>query len=185
MKRIKIRSSLTDRVGALVDQFIVSGNFWGFVLEIDADYRRFMHKIEEEEADATTFLSTVLRQRKLEEDQMMQVLHLGFIFYCNFCVVVINVCSIVYLQDWFTASALENPLISGIDQVTKAYSSEEGNSSGSSVSQAMLQSALVEDLVALSPNKTKDEVFPPNFPPKVIRQAMAKGFSLDDIVAVM
>ncbi|KAE9355570.1 hypothetical protein PR003_g2771 [Phytophthora rubi] len=118
-----------------------------------------MHKIEEEEADATTFLSTVLRQRKLEEDQMM--------------------------QDWFTASALENPLISGIDQVTKAYSSEEGNSTGSSVSQAMLQSALVEDLVALSPNKRKNEVFPPDFPPKVIRQAMAKGFSLDDIVAVM
>ncbi|KAE9337430.1 hypothetical protein PF008_g12542 [Phytophthora fragariae] len=159
LKRIKIRSSLTDRVGALVDEFIVSGNFWGFILEIDADYRRFMHKIEEEEADATTFLSTVLRQRKLEEDQMM--------------------------QDWFTASALENPLISGIDQVTKAYSSEEGNSTGSSVSQAMLQSALVEDLVALSPNKRKNEVFPPDFPPKVIRQAMAKGFSLDDIVAVM
>ncbi|KAE9219220.1 hypothetical protein PF002_g16256 [Phytophthora fragariae] len=159
LKRIKIRSSLTDRVGALVDEFIVSGNFWGFILEIDADYRRFMHKIEEEEADATTFLSTVLRQRKLEEDQMM--------------------------QNWFTASALENPLISGIDQVTKAYSSEEENSTGSSVSQAMLQSALVEDLVALSPNKRKNEVFPPDFPPKVIRQAMAKGFSLDDIVAVM
>ncbi|KAG6597762.1 putative haustorium-specific membrane protein [Phytophthora cinnamomi] len=159
LKRFKIRSSLTERVGALVDQFIVSGNFWGFILEIDADYRRFMHKIEEEEADATTFLSTVLRQRKLDEDQMM--------------------------QDWFTASALENPLVSGIDQVTKAYSSDEGNSSGSSVSQAMLQSALVEDLVALSPNKRKGDLLPPDFPPKVIRQAMAKGFSLSDTIAVM
>ncbi|KAJ8566812.1 hypothetical protein ON010_g6310 [Phytophthora cinnamomi] len=118
-----------------------------------------MHKIEEEEADATTFLSTVLRQRKLDEDQMM--------------------------QDWFTASALENPLVSGIDQVTKAYSSDEGNSSGSSVSQAMLQSALVEDLVALSPNKRKGDLLPPDFPPKVIRQAMAKGFSLSDTIAVM
>lgn len=36
-----------------------------------------MHKIDEEEADATTFMSTVLRQRKLDEDQMMQVLSLG------------------------------------------------------------------------------------------------------------
>ncbi|KAF1775627.1 hypothetical protein GQ600_11141 [Phytophthora cactorum] len=44
--------------------------------------------------------------------------------------------------------------------------SEEGNSSGTSVSQAMLQSPLVEDLVALSPNKTKTDIFPPNFPPK-------------------
>lgn len=79
LKRIKIKKSLTDRVGALVDQFIVSGDFWGFVLEIDADYRRFMHKIKEEEADATTFMSTVLRQRKLDEDQMMQVILLTFI----------------------------------------------------------------------------------------------------------
>lgn len=75
--------------------------------------------------------------------------------------------------------------MSGIDQVTKTYSSGEGNSSGNSVSQAMLQSALVEDLVVLSPNKRKNEAFPPDFPPKVIRQAMAKGFSLDEVIAVM
>ncbi|GMF54903.1 unnamed protein product [Phytophthora fragariaefolia] len=49
----------------------------------------------------------------------------------------------------------------------------------------MLHSALVGDLVSLSPNKRKDDMFPADFPPKVIRQAMAKGFSLDDIVAVM
>ncbi|KAG3175409.1 hypothetical protein PC128_g17745 [Phytophthora cactorum] len=158
LKRIKIRSSLTDRVGALVDKFIVSGDFWGFILEIDADYRRFIHKIAEEEQDAATFMSTVIRQRKLDEDHMM--------------------------QDWFTASALQNPLVSGIDQVTKMYS-EECNSSGTSVSQAMLQSPLVEDLVALSPNKTKTDIFPPNFPPKVIRQAMAKGFALNEVIAVM
>jgi hypothetical protein len=81
---------------------------------------------------------------------------------------------------------LQNPLVNGIDQVSKTYSSEEeGNSSGSSVAQAMLHSALVEDLVALSPNKRKDEVFPADFPPKVIRQAMAKGFALDEVIAVM
>ncbi|POM75930.1 Hypothetical protein PHPALM_6899 [Phytophthora palmivora] len=74
LKRIKIRRSLTARVGDLVDQFIVSGDFWGFVLEIDADYRRFKHKLEEEDTDAATFMSTVLRQRKLDEDQMMQVM---------------------------------------------------------------------------------------------------------------
>ncbi|KAL4087353.1 hypothetical protein PRIC1_013246 [Phytophthora ramorum] len=159
MKRIKIRSSLTDRVAALVDRFIISGNFWGFVLEVDADYRRFMHKIKEEETDASTFMSTVLRQRKLDEDQMM--------------------------QDWFTASTLQNPLVNGIDQVTKTYSSEQGNSNGSSVSQAMLQSGFVGDLIALSPNKRKDEVFPADFPPNVIRHAMAKGFSVDEVIAVM
>ncbi|KAG3098942.1 hypothetical protein PI125_g15208 [Phytophthora idaei] len=158
LKRIKIRSSLTDRVGALVDKFIVSGDFWGFILEIDADYRRFIHKIAEEEQDAATFMSTVIRQRNLDEDHMM--------------------------QDWFTASALQNPLVSGIDQVTKTYS-EEGNSSGTSVSQAMLRSPLVEDLVALSPNKKKTDIFPPDFPPKLIRQAMAKGFALNEVIAVM
>ncbi|POM75929.1 LOW QUALITY PROTEIN: Hypothetical protein PHPALM_6898 [Phytophthora palmivora] len=49
----------------------------------------------------------------------------------------------------------------------------------------MLQSALVEDLVALSPNKSKDDLFPADFPSIVIRQAMAKGFSLDEVIAVM
>ncbi|ETK88044.1 hypothetical protein F441_07792 [Phytophthora nicotianae CJ01A1] len=159
LKRIKIRRSLTDRVGALVDKFIVSGDFWGFILEIDADYRRFMHKIAEEEEDAATFLSNVIRQRKHDEDQMM--------------------------QDWFTASALQNPLVSGIDQVKKTYTNEEGISSGSSVSQAMLQSPLVEDLMALSPNKKKDDIFPPDFPPKIIRQAMAKGFAVNEVIAVI
>ncbi|ETN10071.1 hypothetical protein PPTG_10805 [Phytophthora nicotianae INRA-310] len=159
LKRIKIRRSLTDRVGALVDKFIVSGDFWGFILEIDADYRRFMHKIAEEEEDAATFLSNVIRQRKHDEDQMM--------------------------QDWFTASALQNPLVSGIDQVKKTYTHEEGISSGSSVSQAMLQSPLVEDLMALSPNKKKDDIFPPDFPPKIIRQAMAKGFAVSEVIAVI
>ncbi|KUF88995.1 hypothetical protein AM587_10002163 [Phytophthora nicotianae] len=159
LKRIKIRRSLTDRVGALVDKFIVSGDFWGFILEIDADYRRFMHKIAEEEEDAATFLSNVIRQRKHDEDQMM--------------------------QDWFTASALQNPLVSGIDQVKKTYTNEEDISSGSSVSQAMLQSPLVEDLMALSPNKKKDDIFPPDFPPKIIRQAMAKGFAVSEVIAVM
>ncbi|OWZ23655.1 hypothetical protein PHMEG_0001427 [Phytophthora megakarya] len=159
LKRIKMRRSLTDRVGALVDQFIVSGDLWKFILEIDADYRRFMHKIEEEEADASTFITTVLRQRKHDESKMM--------------------------QEWFTASALQNPLINGMDEVNKMYSNEEGNSIRSSVSQAMLQSAFVEDLVALSPNKRKDDLFPADFPPKVIRQALAKGFSLDEVIAVM
>ncbi|GMF29690.1 unnamed protein product [Phytophthora lilii] len=143
----------------LVDRFVTSGDFWGFVLEVDADYRRFMRKIAEEEEDAHTFMTTVLRQRKIDEDQMM--------------------------QEWFTASAMQHPIINSVGQVNKAYSSDECNSSGSSVSQAILQSALVEDLVALSPNKKKDEVLHPEFPPNVIRQAMTKGFLLDDVIAVM
>lgn len=56
-----------------MDQFLVSGNFWGFVLEIDADYRRFDHERRVEEENALTFVSTLLKQRKLEGDQMMQV----------------------------------------------------------------------------------------------------------------
>ncbi|KAG1710990.1 hypothetical protein DVH05_013710 [Phytophthora capsici] len=159
LKRIKIRNSLTDRVGKLVDQFIVAGDFWGFVLAIDADYRRFSHQIAQEEADATTFMSTVLHRRKLDEERMM--------------------------QDWFTASALDNPLVAGIEQVTTTYSTEERHSSENSVSQAMLHSALVEDLVALSPNKNRDDLFPAEFPASVIRHAMAKGFVLDEVVAVM
>ncbi|KAI9989557.1 hypothetical protein PInf_019842 [Phytophthora infestans] len=153
-KRIKTRSSLSARVGTLVDKFIVSGDFWGFILEIDADYRRFMHKITEEEEDAATFMSTVMRQRKLDDDQM--------------------------IQDWFSASALQHPLVSGIDQLTKTYIS-----SGSSVPHAILQSPLVEDLVALSPKKKKDDIFPSDFPPKIIRQAIAKGFALNEVIAVM
>lgn len=44
---------------------------------------------------------------------------------------------------------------------------------------------MAEDLVALSPNKLRSEVFPDEMPAQVVRQAMADGFDLDDIVAVM
>ncbi|RLN10642.1 hypothetical protein BBJ28_00005211 [Nothophytophthora sp. Chile5] len=164
LKRTKMRNSLTDRVRALVDQFIVSGNFWGFVLEIDADYRRFAHKLAEEERDATTFTTKVLQQRKIEEDLMM--------------------------QEWFTASALQNPLIKGVDRVTKTYKGATditpcGNPTDGSLSQAILQSSVAEDLVALSPNKRKEEVFPVDLPPTIIRHALAKGFGLNDVVAVI
>lgn len=73
LKRIRLLNTLSSRVRELVDQFLVSGNFWGFVMEIDADYRRFEHEKRVEEEHALTFVSTLLRQRKLEEDQMMQV----------------------------------------------------------------------------------------------------------------
>lgn len=73
LKRIRFLKTLSSRVRELVDQFLVSGNFWGFVLEIDADYRRFEHEKQVEEENALTFVSTFLKQRKLEEDQMMQV----------------------------------------------------------------------------------------------------------------
>lgn len=73
LKRIRFLKTLSGRVRKLVDQFLVSGNFWGFVLEIDADYRRFEQEKRVEEENALTFVSTLLKQRKLEEDQMMQV----------------------------------------------------------------------------------------------------------------
>lgn len=73
LKRIRLLETLSHRVRALVDEYLCHGNFWGFVLQVDADYRRFEHTQREEEEHALTFVSTLLKQRKLEEDQRMQV----------------------------------------------------------------------------------------------------------------
>lgn len=101
-----------------------------------------------------------------------------------------------------TVSALESPIIRQCGQLADAYSSGSskltissygsatpdssfGSSLGSSLSSELINSPMAEDLVALSPNKLRSEVFPDEMPPHVIRQAMAVGFGLDDIVAVM
>jgi hypothetical protein len=73
IKRHRCLQSLTARVHELVTSFLATGNFWGFIVEIDADYRRFLAKIAEESTDAATFASTVLKKRQLDEDQALQV----------------------------------------------------------------------------------------------------------------
>uniref|UniRef100_K3WGE0 Uncharacterized protein n=1 Tax=Globisporangium ultimum (strain ATCC 200006 / CBS 805.95 / DAOM BR144) TaxID=431595 RepID=K3WGE0_GLOUD len=162
-KRIRLLNTLSPPVRVLVDHFLVSGNFWGFVLEIDTAYRRFEHDKRVEDEDALTFVSTLLRQRKREEDQMMQ-----------------------------------SPIVHGAHQTQSAYLSASpasssslstdslaASSTDSSLSQTLLESPMAADLIALSPNKRKTDVFPTDLPPKVIRHAMAQGFALDEIIAVL
>lgn len=98
IKRHRCLQSLMARVHELVTSFIVTGNFWGFIIEIDADYRRFMAKIAEESTDAATFASTVLMKRQHDENQALQVCcvlpitkissrrrihNAGFVWYCR------------------------------------------------------------------------------------------------------
>ncbi|KAF1334898.1 hypothetical protein FI667_g1746, partial [Globisporangium splendens] len=168
-KRIRLLNALSPQVRTLVDYFFVPGNFWGFVLEIDAAYRRFEHDKRVEDEDALTFVSTLLRQRKREEDQMM--------------------------QEWFAASAMQSPIVHGAHQAQSTYLSASpasspteslaASSADSSLSQALLESPMATDLIALSPNKRKAEVFPTDLPPKVIRHAMAQGFAFGEIIATM
>lgn len=73
LRRLRCLQSLSNRVHELVTRYIISGNFWGFILEIDADYRQLAARISEENSDALTFTETILKQRKLEEDRALQV----------------------------------------------------------------------------------------------------------------
>lgn len=199
LKRIHLLKTLSTRVRELVDSFLVSGNFWGFVLEVDADYRRFEHEKRVEEDDALTFVSTLLKQRKREEDQMMQVLSTMCLLVGESARSCAHCSYAIMMKDWFTASAMQSPIVHGARQAHSTYTESPNLSSlstpsasasppstdSSSWPQALLESPVAADLIALSPNKQKSDVFPTDLPPKVIRHAIAEGFSLEDIVAVL
>lgn len=90
---------------------------------------------------------------------------------------------------------MQSPIVHGARQSQSTYTESPNLSSlsassplssdGSSWSQALLESPVAADLIALSPNKRKSDVFPTDLPPKVLRHAIAEGFSLDEIVAVL
>ncbi|TMW56409.1 hypothetical protein Poli38472_006419 [Pythium oligandrum] len=159
-RRIRYRRLLSTRVRGLFDRFITNGDLWSFLFEVDADYRRFEDDKKMEEQDASTFVSTLLRQKRAAEDQMM--------------------------QEWFTASALESPIVKGAQTTKSTWSSteKESFSTDDTLSHAILNSPMASDLSSLSPN-SQDDVFPYNLPPMVVRYAMCEGFPLGEIVAVM
>lgn len=105
---------------------------------------------------------------------------------------------VLFSKEWFTASALQSPIVQGLRQTQSTYT-DSASSSPSSLassaspassdngtwSQALLESPIAADLIALSPNKRKADVFPTDLPAKSIRHAMAEGFAFEDIVAVL
>lgn len=100
-------------------------------------------------------------------------------------------------QEWFTASAMQSPIVQGLRQTQSTYTDSAGpspsfpssespaTSDNGSWSQALLGSPIAADLIALSPNKRKADVFPTDLPAKSIRHAMAEGFAFEDTVAVL
>lgn len=85
LKRLRIRKCLSARVRDHLDKFISSGNFWRMMVDIDADYRRFRREINEEEAEAKTFMAMVVEKRKRDDDQLMQVRVVDAILYFKSC----------------------------------------------------------------------------------------------------
>lgn len=105
---------------------------------------------------------------------------------------------IICPQEWLTVSALESPIVRhcaelvdtlGSSSPKRSKSSNESafssSSTPSSLSSELLNSPLVEDLVSLGPNKERDDVLPDDMPTHAVRQAMAEGFSIDDVIAIM
>ncbi|TYZ59296.1 hypothetical protein PybrP1_006572, partial [[Pythium] brassicae (nom. inval.)] len=118
----------------------------------------------------------------------------------GWCIIRITHCIFaVVMKEWFTASAMQSPIVHGARQAhstytespnlsslpTSAASASPPSSDSSSWPQALLESPVAADLIALSPNKRKPDVFPTDLPPKVIRHAIAEGFALEEIVAVL
>lgn len=73
LQRIRYRLQLSDRVRLLYDKFIVKGDLWSFLLEVDAEYRRFLSEKKAEEENAVTFISNVLEYKREQEERAMQV----------------------------------------------------------------------------------------------------------------
>ena len=155
-----------------MDRYISRGDLWGFILSVDADYKRFIREKEDEEENVSTFVSTLLREKQLRDDQTM--------------------------QQWHMSAALQSPIVRGIRQMKSSYQfcHEEPVVVGTeeSVANALLHSALTTDLKLLQVHTTDasahhndDQLlrFPPEFSAKVIRFALADGYSLNDIVATL
>lgn len=89
------------------------------------------------------------------------------------------------IQKWFVASSIESPIVHGAQQSLELYSSNDSASRiTSDISQSLLHAPLTTDILALS-SGTKEELFPNDFPAPVVRYAMAEGFKVPDIIAVM
>lgn len=93
---------------------------------------------------------------------------------------------------------MQSPIVQGLRRTQNTYadsasppsssfasSESPASSDNESWSQALLESPIAADLIALSPKKHKADVFPTNLPAKSIRHAMAEGFAFEDIVAVL
>jgi hypothetical protein len=160
-RRCRYRRLLSDPVRVLYDQFVCHGDLWQLLFEVDAAFRRHDLREREEQHDAKTFVSELVRDKRAYEDKMMQA--------------------------WLTASALESPIVRGADSMVSAFALDNAVEvpEGFPLAHAILQSPIAKDLVALSPTKIKSDVFPDNLPDNVIRQATYEGFTIAETVAVM
>jgi hypothetical protein len=171
-KQSKWKNALCDRLKQLIDRFFVRGDFWGFLLEVDGDYKRFMKEKSEEEEQATTFIEKMIREKQQKEEQT--------------------------LQQWYMSSAFKSPLIKGVKNMQQNYTTSMNASSNTflpeisgtqTVSDSLLHSALYEDIQKItnttSEIKTEELIFPNEFSPKVIRHAMAEGYEVAEIVATL
>lgn len=67
-QRRQMKLVTNPRVRALADQFLMGGDFWGFMAAINADYERADRVIQQEMARADTFIHRIVGQRAAAEE---------------------------------------------------------------------------------------------------------------------
>ncbi|CAK4072525.1 unnamed protein product [Aphanomyces euteiches] len=163
-KHRRIERSLCPQVQALVDQFKASGgDIWALLKIVDSDYREFNRMAQLEEENATTFVTKVLRERQRHQEEA--------------------------LQKWHVSRALESPVVSHQRRIDSAYergSRDEFKSTPKVIPPTSLfEPSASRDSIHLNQIAPETLDIHDKYAPGVIRQAMAQGFAVPEILAAL
>ncbi|KAH9098059.1 hypothetical protein LEN26_016735 [Aphanomyces euteiches] len=163
-KHRRIERSLCPQVQALVDQFKASGgDIWALLKIVDSDYREFNRMAQLEEENATTFVTKVLWERQRHQEEA--------------------------LQKWHVSRALESPVVSHQRRIDSAYergSRDEFKSTPKVIPPTSLfEPSASRDSIHLNQIAPETLDIHDKYAPGVIRQAMAQGFAVPEILAAL
>ncbi|KDO27803.1 hypothetical protein SPRG_07402 [Saprolegnia parasitica CBS 223.65] len=189
LRRLRMEASLSEPVRALATQYMATGDLWAFLRAVDHDYRRFLHDKQDEEENATTFVQKFLREKHMLEEKAIQAWHVS------------RALESPVLQRYertasayTTASSPERPSHSSspprppaatcILSQSRSPSPERQGSPSKPVAPASLFAPEASpDEVALGRLAPESADLPDKYSPKLLRLAMAEGYSLPEVIA--
>jgi len=72
-RKLRIERSLSEPVRLLAEKYMVTGDLWGLLKMVDNDYKRYERERIDEEQNAKTFVDTIIREREMQKEKMLQV----------------------------------------------------------------------------------------------------------------
>ncbi|OQS02692.1 hypothetical protein THRCLA_04951 [Thraustotheca clavata] len=192
LRNLRIERSLSEPVRALAEKYIASGDLWAFLRAIDNNYRSFVNERHDEVDNATTFVRMYLHEKRVLEEKAIQEWHVSRLME-----------SPIVHHHVQTATAYGSK---------KSSSCGSGNSHENqslsplslpiSISPNSPSERAISPIKPVAPpsvfgsNSTEEEFqlgrlapetvdIPNKYSPKLIRLAMAEGFSLPEVIATL